>query len=223
MCGRVGLGKEERYAIDARYSLNLRKLRTAPQYNVPPSSMLPLLVSHRGKIEAKAARWGLVPGWSNHTAGFSNARGETAPVKPAFRDAFKWRRGVVVVDHFFEWEQLGGRVTQPWLFRRTDGKPLLMAALWEPGPSCPSTAIVTIGANEFMAPIHNRMPVILEEADVDCWMDGGTTVNSAMQLVRPARSETLVKIPVSRRVSTGIDDAAVCDPVTVVEDLRLAL
>lgn len=223
MCGRVGLGKDERYAIDARYALSLRKLRMTPRYNVPPSSMLPLLISHRGLVEAKAARWGLVPSWSRHTAGFSNARGETAHQKPAFQDAFKWRRGVVVVDHFFEWERLGGRNTQPWLFQGSDGMPLLMAALWERGPSCPTTAIVTIAANEFMAPIHNRMPVILEEANVGHWMDGRTPLDSARLLVKPAPNETLIKVPVSRRVSAGIDDATVCDPVVMVEDLRLAL
>lgn len=223
MCGRVGLGKEERYAIDARYALSLRKLRVAPRYNAPPSAMLPLITSHRGVVDAKLARWGLVPSWSNHAAGFSNARGETLHEKPAFQSAFKWRRGVVVVDHFFEWQRLDRRRTQPWLFQRADGKPLLMGALWEPGAAAPTTAIVTVRANEFMAPIHDRMPLVLEEHDVDRWLDNRTPSEDVQAMLRPAPGDTLMRIPVSRRVSAGIEDASVCEPVTFVEELRLAL
>lgn len=223
MCGRVGLGKEERYAIDARYSLPLSALRVRARYNAPPTALLPVLINDGGEIRAKVMRWGLVPSWSTRTNGFSNARGETLTERPAFRDAFRLRRGVTIVDHFFEWERQDGQTRQPWLFQHAHGKPLLMATLWEPGRDIDTTTIVTVRANEFMRPVHDRMPVLLDESDLGTWMDNGTSAQVIRSLIQPAPDSLLVRIPVSEKVSTGIDDASVCEPVRIINDLRLAL
>lgn len=223
MCGRVGLGKEERYAIDARYSLPLSALRMRTRFNAPPTALLPVLINDGGEICAKVMRWGLVLSWSTRASGFSNARGETLTERPAFRDAFRLRRGVTVVDHFFEWERQDGETRQPWLFQHALGKPLLMATLWEPGRDMDTTTIVTVRANEFMRPVHDRMPVLLDQSDIDAWMDNSTSPENIRALIQPAPDSLLVRIPVSEKVSAGIDDASVCEPVRIINDLRLAL
>lgn len=214
MCGRVGLGKEQRYAIDQRYDLVLSRLNVQRRFNVPPSLSVPLLYDPNGEPDAVMAKWGLVPFWSKDGKGWSNARGETAHVKPAFRSAFKQRRGVIVVDHFFEWQTLAPKTPkQPWLFTRADDEPMLMAALWEPGEPSPTASIVTIAANAWMAPIHDRMPVILEPHEFDRWMHG--TPDEARAIIQPGADGVLQRVPVSRLVSTGREDAACIDPVTI--------
>ena len=87
------------------------------------------------------ANWGLVPFWSKKGKGFFNAQGETADVKPAFRAAFKKRRGIVMVDWFYEWRKLVDGGKQPYLIRRADGEPLLFAGLWEGGETVPTATI----------------------------------------------------------------------------------
>ena len=213
MCGRVGLGKEQRYAIDQRYDLVLSRLNLQRRYNVPPSLSVPLLYDAQGEAGAVMAKWGLVPFWSRDGKGWSNARGETVHEKPAFRSAFKQRRGVIVVDHFFEWQAMGHKAKkQPWLFTRADEQPMLMAALWEPGDP-PTATIVTINANDWMTPIHDRMPVILETEELDRWMLG--TQEEARAIIQPGADGVLQRQAVSTLVSTGREDAACIDPITI--------
>lgn len=95
------MGEEQRYAIDQRYDLVLSRLNLQRCYNVPPSLSVPLLYDPAGEPDAVLAKWGLVPFWLKDRKGWSNARGEKAHEKPAFRSAFIQRRRIIVVDHFF--------------------------------------------------------------------------------------------------------------------------
>lgn len=214
MCGRVGLGKEQRYAIDQRYDFVLSRLDRQRRYNAPPSAMLPLVYDDAEGAHAVMAQWGLKPFWWKQGAPPSNARAETLREKPAFRNAFKSRRGFVVIDHFFEWQTVAPKVKQPWLFQRSDGEPMLMAALWEPGEPI-TTTIITTGANEWMAPIHNRMPFILEPHELKTWMDMSTSIDDVYALIQPGVEGLLKRVPVSKLVSTGVEDAAVCTAIVI--------
>jgi len=212
MCGRVGLGKEMRYAIDTKYDLAISRLVFESRYNIPPTKPIPLLYQPNGEPDAVMASWGLVPFWSKNGKGFFNAQGETADVKPAFRAAFKKRRGIVMVDWFYEWMKLDDGRKQPYLIRRADGEPLLFAGLWEGGETVPTATILTITPNDFMAPIHNRMPVILEPEEIDQWIEG--TPQDAKALIAPAADGVLEKIAVSTLVNNAhVDDSRCAEPV----------
>ena len=113
------------------------------------------------------------------SASMINARGETIAEKPAFRAAFARRRCLVLADGFFEWKKVGQQ-KQPYYFRLQDEQPFAFAGLWErwrgpagsDGPPLESCTIVTTLANELCRPLHERMPVILEPADYDRWLEG---------------------------------------------------
>lgn len=171
--------------------------------------------------ELVTARWGLVPSWAKEirTAGLLiNARAETVSTKPAFRSAFKARRCVIPSDGFYEWQQQPKGPKQPFLIRRRDGQPFGFAGLWEvwrdpaTGEEVTSCTIITCEPNEVMAPLHNRMPVILDPADYDRWLDPARP--DAEDLLRPCPDEWLELVPVSARVNNvRNDDPDLTQPV----------
>jgi putative SOS response-associated peptidase YedK len=128
-------------------------------------------------------RWGLVPFWAKDVSigdRLINARAETITEKPAYRRAFERRRCIIPADGFYEWQAVEGkRQKQPYFIRRRDGEPLAFAGVWESWydpneedpPRLRSCAIVTTSANPELTPLHERMPVVLEEADWDEWLD----------------------------------------------------
>ncbi|HYE01301.1 MAG TPA: SOS response-associated peptidase, partial [Alphaproteobacteria bacterium] len=118
------------------------------------------------------------------------ARGETVAEKPAFRQAFARRRGLVPADGFTEWREVGAKRKQPLLIRRQDGAPMAFAALWEVwsrgGAPVLTCSIVTTGPNAEMAAVHDRMPVILDPADFALWLDPAAPAPILQDLLRPA-------------------------------------
>ncbi len=173
-------------------------------------------------------RWGLVPFWAKDPAvgnRMINARAESLN-KPAFRRAFERRRCLVVADGFYEWRSerlLDGRPRrQPWFFRRADGRPLALAGLWESwfppeGTGAPlrTCAIVTTEAGADVAPIHHRMPVVLETGDLDEWLGLDETGPSALQgLLTPSEQGTLVAYRVDPRVNRpDVDEPSLIQPL----------
>lgn len=161
-----------------------------PRYNVAPTQ-LAAVVRNEGVRRLRRLRWGLIPsGARDPSIGnrLINARAETVSTRPSFRDAFRARRCLVPVDGFFEWERLGRR-RQPWLFGMSGGAPFALAGLFErwrapPGvsaawmpdaePSAPveTFTILTTDANDVVAPIHDRMPVILPPDAFEAWLGG---------------------------------------------------
>jgi putative SOS response-associated peptidase YedK len=151
-----------------------------PRYNVAPTDEALVVVQREDRRGVTSYRWGLIPHWADSAKVGSrmfNARAETLAGAPAFRDAFQRKRCLVPVECFYEWRREGA-VRQPYTIGRADGAPLVLAGLWD-GWRDPATdtvrrsfTIVTSGPNEAMATIHNRMPVILPEADWDAWLDG---------------------------------------------------
>ena len=138
-----------------------------------------------------------------------NARAEGIAAKPAFRAAFKQRRCLVLADGFYEWQKVAGG-KQPMLIRLRSGKPFGFAGLWESwrGPDGPveTCTIVTTEPNAVTAPIHNRMPVILDPADYERWLDPSQP--EAEALLRPCPDDWLEAFAVSTRVNTPRNDSA---------------
>jgi putative SOS response-associated peptidase YedK len=182
----------------------------APSFNVAPQSVQPVVRLDRdnGQREFALLRWGLVPFWAKDSKlAFStiNARAEEAATKPAFREALKKRRCLVPADAFYEWQRLGVKSKRPFSIALTSGEPYAFAGLWESwlpkdGDPLETFTILTTDPNEVIAPIHNRMPVILEPKDYDRWLDAGDQARPPVDLLRPYPAERMRAWPASDRV-----------------------
>jgi putative SOS response-associated peptidase YedK len=182
MCGRYDLN-ESPQMLALYFMLDVI---AAPYSNpdVRPTNTAPIIRFNEGQRLALPARWGLIPSWSKDEkiAQHSfNARGETVADKPSFRAAFKRRRCIVPVSAFFEWRAIPGeKKKQKLRFTSPEQYPLALAGLWEhwrrldTGETVESYTIITTTANDFMAPIHDRMPVILGKSDWEAWLNPET-------------------------------------------------
>ena len=132
-----------------------------------------------------------------------NARADTILQKPAYRKAFERRRCIVPADGFYEWQAIEGtKQKQPWFIHRRDGEPLAFAGLWERWNDMRSFAIVTTDANDLLAPIHHRMPVVLPESEWERWLDPGYRDTGALQrLLVPLPDDEVEAWPVSLLVN----------------------
>lgn len=191
----------------------------APRYNLAPTQKAPVVRQDpEGARSADLLRWGLVPFWADDpTIGSKmiNARAETAADKPAFRAAFKSRRCIVPASGFYEWKALEGqKAKQPYYIRPAeDGGIFAIAGLWErwktkDGADAVETfTILTTEPNDLMKTLHDRMPVILDPADFDRWLDPKNADAASLNaLMRPAHAETMMCHPVSTRVNTPKND-----------------
>lgn len=190
-----------------------------PRYNIAPSQDIAVIrqTDHRRRLDL--LRWGLVPRWAKDLSiGFKtfNARVETAHEKPSFKAAFKARRCLVPASGFYEWDKVGqGR--QPYYIRRSDGQPMAFAGLWESwtdpqgGEVVESCTILTTAANRTLAPIHDRMPVIVEPHDGRLWLNPGLyRVEDLASLFRPLADDVLELVPVSTFVNKAGHEGEAC-------------
>jgi putative SOS response-associated peptidase YedK len=185
-----------------------------PRFNIAPSQPIPIVRLQDGQRQFALVRWGLLPSWVKDPKTFTlliNARGETAADKPAFRAAMRRRRCLVPADGFYEWKAVGGR-KQPFFVRAKAGGPIAFAGLWETwtgpnGEEVETAAIVTTRANRMLAPIHDRMPVIVPPDAFDLWLD--TTAvdpHTAATLIQPAPEDVLQAYEVSTAVNRVAND-----------------
>lgn len=220
MCGRFTLtvhklgdvAEEVAAFVDADDASTYR-----PRFNIAPTSRHWIVRLEAGRRELVPAHWGLVNSWAKDRSVGSkqfNARGETVAVKPAFRAAFRARRCVVPVDGFYEWRGPKTARSPVW-FHAPDRSLVWLAGLYEvwtepvTGELLPSFTLITTSANELVAPIHDRMPVLLDAAGIEAWLDtSGPHARDAGTLLVPAPSNALAFFPVSRRVNTVRDDDA---------------
>lgn len=194
-----------------------------PTYNAAPTQSLPVVrLNAERQRELALLRWGLVPSWSKDAkagASMINARAETVAERPAFRAAFKARRCLIPADGFYEWRKVEGGAKQPYRITMANGSPFCFAGLWErwtKGDQPLETfTIITTTANELVAPIHERMPVILDPGDYDAWLESADTMIPQL-LMKPYPASRMSAYPVSTRVnSPRNNDSAVVEPVAV--------
>ena len=205
-----------------------RNLR--PRYNVAPSQDVAVVRAADGGHNLSMLRWGLIPAWAKGPAiGYrlTNARSETVAEKPSFRSAYRRRRCLIPADGFYEWQRLG-KIRQPWLFGLRDGAPFAFAGLWErwtvpegaaltgslaelgAGDPVETCTILTTAANETVAPVHGRMPVILPQDACDPWL-AGEDVSLA-----PFAADAMTAHPVSTLVNKPANDDPRCvEPVSL--------
>lgn len=191
-------------------------------YNVAPTQNSPIIRNNEhGRTEVAIARWGLIPFWADDPSignRMINARGDSVASKPAFRSAFKKRRCLVPVSGFYEWQTIAGsKVKQPWYIYPAVGKIMCLAGLWErweKGEEPLDTfTIITTDANDFIAPLHDRMPVVICAEDFDRWLNPATPAEILQTLLAPAPHDMLAAHKVSTRVnSPKVDEPALILP-----------
>lgn len=186
----------------------------SPRYNLAPSQAVGAVrIAAHGERQWATLRWGLIPAWSPEprTAHSTiNARAETVAEKPTYRQAFRHRRCLIPADGFYEWRKVGSR-KQPYCIAPADGRPLAFAGLWErwerDGQVVESCTILVTSANTLIAPIHDRMPVILDPEDEARWLDPTITDPAALKpLLVPGPVARLRVWPVSTAVNAPVHD-----------------
>lgn len=213
MCGRYTIISAPAVLRDV---FGFEELPNFPaRFNVAPTQPIPIVRLFEGKRHFALVRWGFLPSWVKDPSTFSlliNARGESAREKPAFRAAMKYRRCLIPADGFYEWQARGSGAKQPFYIHANSGTPLAFAGLWETwtgpnGEEVDTAAIVTTRANRTLAPIHERMPVIVPPDAFDLWLDTAHVDDrTAEALVAPAPDDLLEAYPVSTAVNRTAND-----------------
>jgi putative SOS response-associated peptidase YedK len=220
MCGRFTL-TTRRDVLAAAFELD-EVPELAPRWNAAPGQDVATIAATReGRRELRLRRWGLVPGWARDRrigSRLINARAETAAVRPAFREAMRLRRCIVPADGFYEWAGGGpgsGR-RQPYYIALPDRAPFAIAAIherWraEDGAWLETCALLTVAANERVRALHDRMPAILSERDLEAWLDPALRdAGRVAKLLVPFAAGELELLPVSRRVNRPEHDDPAC-------------
>src|SRR5689334_8386713 len=188
MCGRYEVHTPvEELAREFDAVLRADPTQLTPRYSVAPSLLVPVIRVRKGERELAALSWGLLPSWSKKAQGHRpiNARAETLFEKPMFRNAIARRRCLIPADGFYEWQQRpGGK--QPWHIGMMDDSTFALGGIWEywavegsdPVLSC---AIIVTDANELVAKLHERMPLIIAREDWDRWLDPELTDEREIQ------------------------------------------
>ena len=206
MCGRFAFYSPSE-ATAALFGVS-GSLEVEPRYNIAPTQYLAAI--RNDELEGRELvmlRWGLVPFWAKDPSignRMINARAETVAEKPADRTAYSRRRCLVLADGFYEWHTEES-VKTPYYISLESGGPFALAGLWEhwqskeTDESLQTATLITMAANEFMATLHHRMPVILEPSTADRWMAGEDLQPDAIAQDSP----TLSAWPVNRRVNNA--------------------
>lgn len=229
MCGRFSQHYtwEQIHAFSQPLTIERTGSNLEPRYNVCPTQKIDVITQFKGEKQRSLSqmRWGLVPFFWKKTlkelpATF-NARAETVAEKPMFRSAFReGKRCIIPASGYYEWTGEKGH-KQPHYFTRRDGGIIGIAGLWDawnptgkPQDIVMSCTMIIGPANDFVAPFHDRMPVILEREQFTGWLTG----KSGVEVLQPAAVDRLRQWPVSTRVNSSradTNDAALIEPVFV--------
>jgi putative SOS response-associated peptidase YedK len=228
MCGRFSQG-EPSHRISDYFGAYPDEDLPDGLYNVPPTETIRIVLEKADERRLVAARWGFRPFWSTDDAQKSaqtwiNARAETAIDSPVFGRALRSRRCVIPADAFYEWDR-SASPRQPYAIGPAEpGRMLALAGIWSPvHGETPTTAILTTSPNELVAPVHNRMPVILDPDVLDEWLDSEADLGLIQSLLAPAPAGFLRMWPVSTAVNkVDTDGPELLRPIELAPTLGLA-
>jgi putative SOS response-associated peptidase YedK len=213
MCGRYFL-KATEAELRALFGF-IERPNLAARYNIAPTQEAPVVRQRRepkGERTIQQLRWGLIPARAEDPkAGppLLNARAETLLEKPTFSAAFRRRRCLVPADGYYQWRE-GDKSKQPYSVTQRDGAPFALAGIWErwgprqdPAAAIDSFTIITTAANEFLAPFHHRMPVVLTPDRFARWLDPDADAAQLLDLLAPAPNALLQWAPLDRAVNSA--------------------
>jgi putative SOS response-associated peptidase YedK len=224
MCGRYTLTDPDPRLLRFRFGLTEAvEIEQAPRYNVAPTDpVLAVRLNDEGEREPGVLRWGLIPHFADPDRFdrlLINARAETVAEAQAFSDAFQSHRCLILADGFYEWraEETGKK---PVWITRPSRKPFAFAGLWAEakradGTSLHSCAIVTCAPGAVVAPIHDRMPVILDQEGESAWLDPDAPADQLLGLLAPTDDLVVTE------VSDAVNDVRQDGPALIEPPLRL--
>lgn len=240
MCGRYSAAKDFGELVKL-VGFILRVPFFAPRYNIAPTQLAPVIFMERHQPTMKLMRWGLIPSWAKEEStgnALINARLETLASRSAFREAFKQRRCLIPADSFFEWQERDGK-RQPFRVMLKSGEPFCFAGLWDrwvkppspdnydtdldeapPSETIESFTIITRPANAAVAPLHDRMPVMVQPNHYGWWLNDQDPRSELHQTALAFPLEEPLKIyPVSNLVNSPQTDDPLClEPVRIERD-----
>ncbi len=238
MCGRYTAAKDFSELIKLVGVIMARVPFFSPRYNIAPTQLAPVIYHDNHQPAVKLMRWGLIPSWAKDESvgnALINARSETLHSRNAFREAFKQRRCLIPADSFFEWQERDGK-RQPFRVMFKSGEPFCFAGLWDrwikppsvdnfdtdldeapPSETVESFTIITRAANAAIAPLHDRMPVIIQPRHFDWWLKTDDPRSEMHKAAMEFPLDDAVKIyPVSNLVnSPKTDDPRCIVPVQI--------
>lgn len=193
------------------FLLDIRARRSwNPIYNARPGEWLPIVTQDTPE-QVTQALWHFVPHWAKgpKTKGVINARAETVDEKPYFRSAFRSSRCVIPADGFYEWLK-SGKERHPFFFHRKDNGLFAFAGLYSAlaGGDRIGFTLITTTPNELVAKVHNRMPVMLEEAEVRTWLSSSATRDELAAMLDPYPAEKMAVEAVSWKVNHAREKGA---------------
>lgn len=216
MCGRFGLFAELG-DLAGHFDFRAEPLQSSylPRWNIPPTSPVLAILAEDGSRTGVMMRWGLTPSRGRNSRSaprpLFNARSETIDQRPIFRNAFATRRCLVPANGFYEWQPGSGRAKTPQWISHQDGQPVGFAGIWyaaqpeEGGQAI--CVIITTAANELLAPIHHRMPVILQPDQFEPWLSDQSEPDTLLPLLSsrdwPEMSVREVSSAVNRVANDG--------------------
>ena len=207
MCGRLTL-THPNTALAALFDASLANdLPDSPRFNICPTQAVPVVTASSGLRLLAPMRWGLVPSWyKTPTDGplILNARSDTVAEKPAFREAIRQRRCLVLASGFYEWSAGPDGARLPWYITRSDGAPMALGGLWQAWGDLVTCAVVTLNAGPNLEPIHDREPLILNPDQWPLWL--GEAGHGAARLMQPTPAGCLVARRVGRAVNSNRAD-----------------
>ena len=210
MCGRATISKSKSI-LEKRFRAKFSPIdaeQNIVNYNVAPTQLHPVITNENPQ-QIQLFKWGLIPFWAKDAkigSRMINSRIETITEKPSFRNAIKRRRCLVILDGFYEWKKLGKR-KQPYYIHLKNKEAFALAGIWEKWKNPEndslvySFSIITQSPNNFMAPIHDRMPAILLQEDEHKWLDTTISVQEALSSIRPVDDDLLSAYPISNQVN----------------------
>lgn len=216
MCGRyVRRSDKQRIAEWFHAEADNAELVPDADYNIAPTTYQPIIRESKetGRRKLVLARWGLVPYFTRDlkdlkTMSTINARAESIATAGMWKEPVRRRRCLVPADAFYEWPKDARAPRQPYAIEMKDGSPFAFAGLWDAwrdaeGKWLQSFAIVTTEANELMATIHPRMPVILRREEYDRWLDRNETERLPVDLLRSFDADVMAMYPANVKVNNS--------------------
>ncbi len=160
--------------------------------------------------------WGLIPSWAKErkiSSRLINARAETLTEKPSFKNAYRHRRCLIPATGFFEW-----RITQagkqPYHIHQPDHALFAFAGVWEHWENSQETVysctVITTAANAKIAPVHDRMPVIIAADDYDLWLNKKATDVEITDFLAADAYQSMQINPISTRVNNPLHNDEDC-------------
>jgi putative SOS response-associated peptidase YedK len=218
VCGRYTLAKADPGSVRARFPIG-ESVEIKRRFNIAPGDdVLAVTTDRDGAPRGELLRWGLVPSWAEKPGTglkMINARAETAAQRPAYRVALRRMRCLVIADGFYEWQRVPVGPKQAFHIARADGEPFAFAGLWSiwrgrDGGKLRTCTILTTAANAAIAPLHDRMPVILEPELEQAWLNPAAPAEQLRAMLSGLPAPRTSLSPVGAAVNDARYDGPEC-------------